>query len=89
MRSYLRQHAIDVGASPPSLLTDITVVRSLHPEIDSIGFESYLVRCGCSESVLGGIVDPIDDTFLVSLLELPSRRRIDQPKDSVMAQETN
>jgi hypothetical protein len=73
----------------PNCATDITVVRSLHPEIDSIGFESYLVRCGCCESVLGGIVDPIDDTFLVSLLELPSRRRIDQPKDGVMAQETN
>jgi hypothetical protein len=71
----------------PHCATDITVVRSLHPEIDSIGFESYLVRCGCCESVLGGIVDPIDDTLLVAALELPSKRRIDQPKDSVMAEE--
>ena len=70
----------------PNCAMDIAVVRSLHPQIDSSGFESYLVMCGCCESAIGGIVDPIDDTFLVSLLELSSS--IDQPKDSVMAKET-
>jgi hypothetical protein len=54
----------------PNCQSHITIVRSLNPKIDSSGFETYGFSCGCCKSSLGGIVDPIDDTLLISMLEM-------------------
>jgi len=42
--------------------------RSLRPLIDSCGFESYSFACRECAAPLGGIVDPCDDTLLLSEL---------------------
>lgn len=43
--------------------------RSVNPLIDSCGFESYSFACHECAAPLGGIVDPCDDTLLLSELE--------------------
>lgn len=40
--------------------------RSRVPFIDSCGFESYRFECQECAAPLGGIVDPFDDTLLLS-----------------------
>ena len=42
--------------------------RSLTPLIDSCGFESYRFACRECAAPLGGIIDPCDDTLLLSEL---------------------
>jgi hypothetical protein len=42
--------------------------RSLRPLIDSCGFESYSFACRECAAPLGGIIDPCDDTLLLSEL---------------------
>lgn len=44
--------------------------RSRIPFIDSCGFESYSFACRECATPLGGIIDPSDDTLLLS--ELPA-----------------
>ena len=43
--------------------------RTAFPHIDTCGFESYSFRCECCGSVTAGIINPLDDELLVSLLE--------------------
>ena len=47
--------------------------RSPRPLIDSCGFESYSFACGECAAALGGIVDPCDDTLLLSELATQAR----------------
>ena len=43
--------------------------RTAFPRIDTCGFESYSFRCECCGSSIAGIINPLDDELLVSLLE--------------------
>ena len=43
--------------------------RTVFPHIDTCGFESYSFRCECCGSAIAGIINPLDDELLVSLLE--------------------
>jgi hypothetical protein len=40
--------------------------RSRHPAIDACGFESYSFTCDECGASLSGIVDPLDDTLLIT-----------------------
>ncbi len=40
--------------------------RSREPFIDACGFESYALECDECGASLAGIVDPFDDTLLIS-----------------------
>jgi hypothetical protein len=42
--------------------------RSHTPLIDACGFESYHFHCNACGSALGGVIDPADDTLLLSAL---------------------
>jgi hypothetical protein len=42
--------------------------RSRQPFIDACGFESYALECRDCGASLTGIVDPLDDTLLISEL---------------------
>jgi hypothetical protein len=43
--------------------------RAAFPHIDTCGFESYSFWCECCGSAIAGIINPLDDGLLVSLLE--------------------
>ena len=43
--------------------------RTAFPHIDTFGFESHSFRCECCGSAIAGIINPLDDELLVSLLE--------------------
>jgi len=40
--------------------------RSRSPKIDSCGFESYSLACTACDVALAGIIDPCDETLLLS-----------------------
>jgi hypothetical protein len=42
--------------------------RSEHPSIDACGFESYSFICKECGASLSGVVDPLDDTLLITEL---------------------
>jgi hypothetical protein len=44
----------------------LTFSRSRTPRIDACGFESYTLECVQCGGSLAGIVDPFDDTLLLS-----------------------
>jgi hypothetical protein len=56
-------------AACPSCAAQLVLLRSPSPEIDSCGFESYRLQCHECGAKLAGIVDPADDTLLLS--EMP------------------
>ena len=64
-------HAYDnaVIAIYPNCKTGSKFSRTTNPHIDSCGFESYSFQCKRCKSSLAGIIDPMDDELLVSLLE--------------------
>jgi hypothetical protein len=68
-------HAYDttIVATCPKCRVSLKLLRSSIPQIDSCGFESYVFQCESCKSSLGGIIDPMNDELLVSLLE-PTRR---------------
>ena len=43
--------------------------RTLFAHINSCGFESYSFRCECCGSAIGGVINPLDDKLIVSLVE--------------------
>jgi len=50
----------------PNCTARLTFCRSRTPQIDACGFESYSLECGECGAPLTGIVDPFDDTLLLS-----------------------
>jgi hypothetical protein len=52
--------------SCPSCGAELMFRRSLRPLIDSCGFESYSFACHECAAPLAGIVDPCNDTLLLS-----------------------
>ena len=53
----------------PNCKTGSRFFRTTTPQIDSCGFESYSFQCKRCKSSLAGIIDPLDEELLVSLLE--------------------
>ena len=57
------------GAQPvacPRCATPLRFYRSDTPRIDACGFESYSFECKECGVPVGGIIDPFDDTLLLS-----------------------
>jgi hypothetical protein len=52
----------------PQCDASLALFRSDKPHIDECGFESYTLKCGACGSILVGIIDPIDDKPLVSVV---------------------
>lgn len=50
----------------PQCSAQVPFHRSAAPHIDACGFESYNFDCQICRASLAGIVDPADDTLLVS-----------------------
>jgi hypothetical protein len=50
----------------PTCKARFTFCRSPTPFIDACGFESYALECHECGASLAGIVDPLDDTLLIS-----------------------
>jgi DNA-directed RNA polymerase subunit RPC12/RpoP len=51
----------------PKCDASIKIFRSDQPHVDESGFESYSFKCRACGSTLIGIVDPADDTLLVTI----------------------
>jgi hypothetical protein len=51
----------------PKCDASIGFYRSEKPHIDECGFESYSFKCRVCGSMLVGIIDPADDTLLVTI----------------------
>jgi hypothetical protein len=64
-------HAYDttIAAACPKCRVSLKLLRSSIPQIDSCGFESYFFQCESCKSSLAGIIDPMNEELLVSLLE--------------------
>jgi hypothetical protein len=52
----------------PACNAGLVFHRDSAPRIDACGFESYSLECGECGAPLAGIVDPCDDTLLLSEL---------------------
>jgi hypothetical protein len=67
-------HAYDttIAAACPKCRVSLKLLRSSIAQIDSCGFESYPFQCESCKSSLVGIIDPMDEELLVSLLESTS-----------------
>ena len=52
----------------PKCKTRLMFSRNREPFIDACGFESYALECRECGASLAGIVDPFDDTLLISEL---------------------
>ncbi len=52
----------------PLCRAQLTFWRSGVPSIDACGFESYHLDCDVCGTSLGGVIDPADDTLLLSAI---------------------
>jgi ribosomal protein L37AE/L43A len=50
----------------PSCNRQLAFRRSDHPIIDACGFENYCFECQECGTLLAGIIDPADETLLLS-----------------------
>jgi hypothetical protein len=53
----------------PNCHAELRFRRSLTPDIDACGFESYRLDCRECGAALAGIIDPADDVLLLSECE--------------------
>ena len=61
-RAILATHVIGC----PKCTAQLIFYRSNMPRIDACGFESYSLECEKCGAAFAGIVDPFDDTLLLS-----------------------
>jgi hypothetical protein len=57
------------AASCPKCGTRLVLHRMLNPRIDSSGFENYFLKCDQCGAWLIGIIDPYDETLLLTEIE--------------------
>ena len=69
VRRIARAYDNAVIAICPNCKTGSKFFRTTYRQIDSCGFESYSFQCKQCKSSLAGIIDPLNDELLVSLLE--------------------
>jgi hypothetical protein len=58
-----------IAAACPSCQAGVVVQRTLTPHIDSSGFENYVLKCNQCKEWLICIIDPYDDTLLLTEIE--------------------
>ena len=58
-----------IAVTCPKCKTRSKFFRATIPQIDSCGFESYFFQCESCKSPLAGIIEPIEEKLVVSLLE--------------------
>jgi hypothetical protein len=51
----------------PKCDASLSFHRSDKPHIDECGFQSYSLKCRACGSLLVGIIDPADDTLLLTI----------------------
>ena len=51
----------------PKMRCSLVFYRSDNPHIDECGLESYSLKCRACGAMLVGIIDPADDTFLLTI----------------------
>jgi hypothetical protein len=76
-----------IAAACPKCRVSLKLLRSSIAQIDSCGFESYSFQCESCKSSLAGIIDPMDEELLVSLIE-PAIDVATRPKERVDYQTT-
>ena len=69
VRRIPRTHRNPIVAICPNCKSGSKLLRATIPQIDSCGFESYFFQCETCTNSLAGIIDPMNDKLLVSLLE--------------------
>jgi hypothetical protein len=57
------------SASCPKCRADLALHRTFKPHIDSGGFENYFLKCDQCSVWLIGIIDPHDETLLLTEIE--------------------
>jgi len=57
------------AASCPECGAEIVLQRVMNPHIDSSGFENYFLKCDQCGVWLIGIIDPYDETLLLTELK--------------------
>jgi len=82
-------HAYDttIATACPKCRVSLKLLRSSIPQIDSCGFGSYFFQCKSCKNSLAGIIDPMDEELLVSLIE-PAIDVATRPKERVDYQTT-
>lgn len=71
MDSVVRPEARLSVIACPQCDAGVTFCRSPTPQIDICGFECYRLECEGCEATLGGVIDPSDETLLLSQLSAP------------------
>ena len=90
VRRIVRTHDNPIIAICPNCKTGSKLRRATVPQIDSCGFESYFFQCESCKRSLAGIIDPLDEELLVSLLEPtswfehPSQEGVDYQTDTLI-----
>ena len=64
-------HAYDITivAACPKCKVSRKLLRSSIPQIDSCGFENYFLQCKSCKSPLAGVIEPMNEELLISLIE--------------------
>jgi hypothetical protein len=69
VRQIASTHDNPIIAVCPNCKSGSKLFRATVPQIDSCCFESYSFQCKRCKSSLAGIIDPMNEELLVSLLE--------------------
>jgi hypothetical protein len=73
VRRIARTHDNPIIAICPNCKSGSKLLRATVPQLDSCGFESYSFQCEGCKRTLAGIIEPMNEELLVSLLEPTSR----------------
>jgi hypothetical protein len=72
VRCTIRPYGGAVAVTCPKCKHSSIFARGPLPPIDRCGFELHYFRCEWCASNLAGVIDPIDDELVISLLDQPS-----------------
>ena len=71
-----------IAEACPKCRVSQKLLRSSIPQIDSCGFESYFFQCESCKSSLAGVIDPMNEELLLSLIG-PAIDVATRPKERV------
>jgi hypothetical protein len=86
VRCAIRPYDGAVAVTCPKCKRSSIFARGPLPLIDRCGFELHSFRCEWCASYLAGVVDPIDDVLVISLLEESSGVAATPPSDPLSGQ---
>src|SRR6516164_2172198 len=72
IRCTIRPYDGAIVVACPKCKRSSIFARGPLPLIDRCGFEFHSFRCEWCASYLAGVIDPIDDKLVISLLEQPT-----------------